>query len=70
MWNLSGTTVHRLRSSLRMAYQSIVILEHDDIFSSLDGEDRVALLDGVYYCPVRENAIDVDSGLCPFCPAR
>jgi uncharacterized protein (UPF0305 family) len=34
------------------------------------GGDRVALIDGVYYCPVREKANDVDSALCPFCPAE
>lgn len=34
------------------------------------GGDRVALIGGVYYCPVREKANDVDSALCPFCPAE
>ena len=34
------------------------------------GGDRVELTDGIYYCPVREKANDVDSALCPFCPAR
>ena len=33
------------------------------------GGDSVELLDGVYYCPVREKANDVDAALCPFCPA-
>jgi uncharacterized protein (UPF0305 family) len=33
------------------------------------GGDRVAVIDGTYYCPVREKANDVDSALCPFCPA-
>jgi uncharacterized protein (UPF0305 family) len=33
------------------------------------GGDRVAVIDGVSYCPVREKANDVDSALCPFCPA-
>ena len=33
------------------------------------GGDRVTVIDGVYYCPVREKANDVDSALCPFCPA-
>jgi uncharacterized protein (UPF0305 family) len=33
------------------------------------GGDRVEVIDGVYYCPVREKANDVDSALCPFCPA-
>ena len=33
------------------------------------GGDRVELIDGVYYCPVREKANDVDAALCPYCPA-
>jgi uncharacterized protein (UPF0305 family) len=34
------------------------------------GGDEVELTAGVYYCPVREKAGDVDAALCPFCPAR
>jgi len=34
------------------------------------GGDRVQYIDGVYYCPVREKANDVDAALCPFCPAH
>ncbi len=34
------------------------------------GGDRVDLIDGVYYCPVRTQANDVDAALCPFCPAE
>ena len=34
------------------------------------GGDRVEFVDGVYYCPVRTKANDVDTALCPFCPAR
>jgi len=33
------------------------------------GGDTVQVIDGIYYCPVREKANDVDSALCPFCPA-
>ena len=33
------------------------------------GGDSVQFIDGVYYCPVREKANDVDAALCPFCPA-
>jgi len=33
------------------------------------GGERVKVIDGVYYCPVRVKANDVDSALCPFCPA-
>ncbi len=34
------------------------------------GGDTVQMIEGIYYCPVREKAGDVDSALCPFCPAR
>ena len=34
------------------------------------GGDEVEFTDGIYYCPVREKAGDVDAALCPFCPAR
>ncbi len=34
------------------------------------GGDAVEFTDGVWYCPVREKANDVDAALCPFCPAR
>lgn len=33
------------------------------------GGERVECVDGVYYCPVRTKANDVDSAFCPFCPA-
>ncbi|MCK9632043.1 MAG: DUF2115 domain-containing protein [Methanoregula sp.] len=34
------------------------------------GGDEVEFTDGIYYCPVREKAGDVDAALCPFCPAH
>lgn len=34
------------------------------------GGDTVELTDGIYYCPVREKAGDVDEAFCPFCPAH
>jgi uncharacterized protein (UPF0305 family) len=34
------------------------------------GGDKVELIDGMYYCPVRNKANDVDAALCPFCPAQ
>nr|WP_319375763.1 DUF2115 domain-containing protein [uncultured Methanoregula sp.] len=34
------------------------------------GGDRVELIDGVYYCPVRDKSNDVDAALCPYCPAE
>ncbi len=33
------------------------------------GGDKVQMIDGVSYCPVRTKANDVDAALCPFCPA-
>jgi uncharacterized protein (UPF0305 family) len=33
------------------------------------GGDSVQFTGGVYYCPIREKANDVDAALCPFCPA-
>ena len=33
------------------------------------GGDTVEYREGVYYCPVRDKANDVDAALCPFCPA-
>jgi len=33
------------------------------------GGDTVQCIEGVYYCPVKEKANDVDSALCSFCPA-
>ena len=33
------------------------------------GGDKVEVIDGSHYCPVRETANDVDAALCPFCPA-
>jgi uncharacterized protein (UPF0305 family) len=33
------------------------------------GGDSVQFTCGIYYCPVREKANDVDAALCPFCPA-
>ncbi|WP_321508068.1 DUF2115 domain-containing protein [uncultured Methanoregula sp.] len=34
------------------------------------GGGKVDLTKGVYYCPVREKANDVDAALCPYCPAQ
>jgi uncharacterized protein (UPF0305 family) len=33
------------------------------------GGDMVQCIDGIYYCPVRKKANEVDAALCPFCPA-
>ena len=34
------------------------------------GRDEVEFTDGIYYCPVRDKAGDVDAALCPYCPAK
>jgi len=36
---------------------------------SFPGGDKVEVIEGIYYCPVRTKANDVDAALCPFCPA-
>ncbi|MFA4859796.1 DUF2115 domain-containing protein [Methanoregula sp.] len=33
------------------------------------GGDEVEFTAGIYYCPVRDKAGDVDAALCPYCPA-
>jgi uncharacterized protein (UPF0305 family) len=33
------------------------------------GGDSVQCISGIYYCPVRDKASDVDAALCPYCPA-
>jgi uncharacterized protein (UPF0305 family) len=47
----------------------VQILPGHPVGMPFPGGDRVAVIDGVYYCPVREKAHDVDAALCPFCPA-
>ena len=42
----------------------------DPVGMRFPGGDRVELIDGVYYCPVRDKAGDVDVALCPFCPGQ
>ena len=34
------------------------------------GGGSVQYTEGVYFCPVRDKASDVDAALCPFCPAQ
>jgi uncharacterized protein (UPF0305 family) len=34
------------------------------------GGDRVEILEGTCYCPVRDKSNDVDAALCPYCPAE
>ncbi|NMB79534.1 MAG: DUF2115 domain-containing protein [Methanomicrobiales archaeon] len=33
------------------------------------GGDEVEFTNGIFYCPVRDKTGDVDTALCPFCPA-
>ena len=37
--------------------------------TSFPGGGSVQVINGIYYCPVRQKANDVDAALCPFCPA-
>ncbi len=55
-----------------LAAFSMFVLEEPahPVGTPFPGGDTVQLIDGIYYCPVREKAGDVDSALCPFCPAR
>jgi uncharacterized protein (UPF0305 family) len=55
-----------------LAAFSMFVLEEPGhpVGTPFPGGDTVQLIDGVFYCPVREKAGDVDAALCPFCPAR
>jgi uncharacterized protein (UPF0305 family) len=37
--------------------------------TSFPGGDKVECIGGIYYCPVRDKADEVQGALCPFCPA-
>ncbi len=65
-------------SSIRLRFLNYLlagfcmVIEHEPghpVGTPFPGGDAVQLIDGIYYCPVREKAGDVDSALCPFCPA-
>ena len=65
-------------SSIRLRFLNYLlagfcmVVEHEPghpVGTPFPGGDSVQLIEGVYYCPVREKAGDVDSALCPFCPA-
>jgi uncharacterized protein (UPF0305 family) len=60
----------RFLNYLLAAFCMFVLLEPGHpVGTPFPGGDTVQQIDGVYYCPVREKAGDVDSALCPFCPA-
>ncbi|MDD5141855.1 DUF2115 domain-containing protein [Methanoregula sp.] len=55
-----------------LAGYSMLVLEEPGhaVGTPFPGGDEIELVNGVYYCPVREKAGDVDAALCPFCPAK
>lgn len=60
----------RFLNYLLAAFCMVVLCEPGHpVGTPFPGGDMVQLIDGCYYCPVREKAGDVDSALCPFCPA-
>ena len=66
-----GNPEIRFLNFLLAAFCMIVLDEPGHpVGTPFPGGDTVQLVDGVYYCPVREKAGDVDAALCPFCPAR
>jgi len=55
-----------------LAGYSMLVLEEPGhaVGTPFPGGDEVEFADGIYYCPVREKAGDVDAALCPYCPAH
>lgn len=69
--NGSGNPRIRFLNFLLAAFCMFVMSEPaHPVGTPFPGGDTVQLIDGIYYCPVREKAGDVDTALCPFCPAR
>ena len=61
----------RFLKYLLAGYSMLVVGEPGHpVGTPFPGGDEVEFTDGIYYCPVRDKAGDVDSALCPFCPAR
>lgn len=60
----------RFLKYLLAAYCMFVLKEPGHpVGTPFPGGDTVQLIGGIYYCPVRDKAGDVDAALCPFCPA-
>jgi uncharacterized protein (UPF0305 family) len=69
----AGDNNHRIRflNYLLAAFCMFVLDEPGHpVGTPFPGGDTVQLIEGIYYCPVREKAGDVDSAFCPFCPAQ
>jgi len=67
-----GSEVVRIRFLKFLIAGFTMFVQHEPghpVGTPFPGGDMVQFLDGVYYCPVREKANDVDAALCPFCPA-
>ena len=48
----------------------VLVIPGHPVGMPFPGGDKVDYIDGIYYCPVRTKANDVDDALCPFCPAE
>ncbi len=60
----------RFLKFLLAGFRMIVLKEPGHaVGTPFPGGDKVEYIEGVYYCPVRDKAYDVNAALCPFCPA-
>lgn len=72
---ISRAEPHRKRSVLLYyllaAFNLFVVsLPGHPVGTPFPGGSRVEQENGVYYCPIRDKEDDVESSICPYCPAR
>lgn len=61
----------RFLKYLLAGYAMLVLDEPGHLVGTpFPGGNEVEFTEGIYYCPVRDKAGDVDAALCPFCPAQ
>ncbi len=48
----------------------VVSLPGHPVGTPFPGGSRVEKENGVYFCPIRDKEDDVESSICPYCPAR
>ncbi len=48
----------------------VVSLPGHPVGTPFPGGSRVELENGVFFCPIRDKEDDVESSICPYCPAR
>lgn len=77
-WEMVAVQCSREGDDIRLRFLKFLIagfcmfVRHEPghpVGTPFPGGDMVKYIDGIYYCPVREKANDVDAALCPFCPA-